>query len=76
MSITKVREKFQVMLPKNVRDRIHVKVGDLLELKAEEGRIIATPVPDPSKKLAQLLGDFKFTRRDRERASQKFTTRS
>lgn len=69
----RVREKFQVTIPKDVRDKIPLKVGDALELKAGEGRIIATPVPDPSKRLAELLGDFQFTRRDRERASQIFT---
>ncbi|GEM_PF-5502037 len=76
MSIVRVKEKFQVTIPKDVRDKVPLKVGDALELKAGEGRIIATPVPDPSKKLAELLGEFQFTRRDRERASRIFTALS
>ena len=66
MGIVKIKEKFQVTIPKDIREKIPVRIGDALELKAGEGQIIATPVPDPSKKLKELLGDFEFTRKDRD----------
>lgn len=72
MGIVKVKQKFQVTIPRDIRDKVPLKVGDALELRTKEGQIIATPVPDPSQKLSELLKDFEFTRADRVRAGKIF----
>ena len=38
-----VRNKYQVVIPRKVRDQIGVSVGDLLEAKVERGKITLTP---------------------------------
>ena len=40
----KVREKFQVTIPEDVRDRIPLKVGERVEVVAREGEIIIRPM--------------------------------
>jgi AbrB family looped-hinge helix DNA binding protein len=43
MSLVSVKNKFQVLIPQEVRERIGIRVGDLLEAKAERGKITFTP---------------------------------
>lgn len=43
MSIVRIKTKYQVVIPASVRDEIGVKIGDLLEAKAERGKITLTP---------------------------------
>ncbi len=43
MSIVRVKNKFQVVIPESVRDQIGVEVGDVLEAKVERGKITFTP---------------------------------
>jgi antitoxin MazE len=40
----KVREKFQVTIPEDVRDRIPLKVGERVEVVAREGEIVIRPM--------------------------------
>lgn len=43
-SIVKVTRKYQVTLPKEVREVLGIRVGDLLRVRVENGRIILEPV--------------------------------
>jgi len=43
---TKVSEKGQVTIPKPVRDKLGIQVGDELDFVAEEGRISVTKVTE------------------------------
>ncbi len=43
MAIVTVKNKYQVVIPQSVRERVGVKVGDILEAKAEKGKITFTP---------------------------------
>lgn len=43
MSIVTVKNKYQVVIPKKVRRKVRVNIGDVLEAKAERGKIILTP---------------------------------
>ena len=43
MSIVRVKNKYQVVIPESVRDQIRLEVGDVLEAKAERGKIVFTP---------------------------------
>ncbi len=40
----KVREKYQVTIPENVRGKIPLKVGERVEVIAREGEIVIRPV--------------------------------
>jgi antitoxin MazE len=40
----KVREKFQVTIPEDVRARVPLHVGERVEVEAREGEIIIRPV--------------------------------
>jgi AbrB family looped-hinge helix DNA binding protein len=35
MSLVKVKNKFQITIPTKVRDEVHIKEGDFLEIKAK-----------------------------------------
>ena len=67
----KVREKYQVTIPEDVRDKIHLKVGERVEVVARGGEIVIRPVMEvPSgqawfwsgewqEQIAQSLADIK-----------------
>ena len=40
----KVREKYQVTIPEDVRNKIPLKVGERVEVDAREGEIVIRPV--------------------------------
>ena len=40
----KVREKYQVTIPEDVRSKIPLKVGERVEVNAREGEIVIRPV--------------------------------
>ena len=43
MSTTKVKNRYQVTIPKDVRQQISCQVGDSLEVAYKNGRIVMTP---------------------------------
>lgn len=43
MQLVAVKNKFQVVIPQNVRKLISIKVGDFMEAKAERGSVVLTP---------------------------------
>ncbi|MBM3814119.1 MAG: AbrB/MazE/SpoVT family DNA-binding domain-containing protein [Acidimicrobiia bacterium] len=45
MSSVKVSPKFQVVIPKEVRDTLHIKPGQRLQILSDEGSIRLVPVP-------------------------------
>lgn len=50
MAVAKIKEKFQVTIPASIRKRLAVKVGDVVDVREEQGRIVILPVVtiDPS----------------------------
>ncbi len=59
MSIVTVKNKYQVVIPRAVRERIGVAVGDILEAKAERGRITLTPKSLVDRAIAEGLDDVR-----------------
>lgn len=59
MPIVTVKNKYQVVIPAKVRERIGIKVGDLLEAKAERGKVTFTPKSVIDRGIAESLEDFK-----------------
>ena len=43
MSIVTVKNKYQVVIPRRVREALGIARGDILEAKAERGKIVYTP---------------------------------
>ena len=44
MSLVKVKTKFQVTIPAELRDRIHLKEGDFLEADIKDDVIVLKPM--------------------------------
>jgi AbrB family looped-hinge helix DNA binding protein len=42
MAITKVTRNFQVSIPKEIRERLHIAEGDLIEVGERDGEIVMT----------------------------------
>jgi len=53
-----VKNKYHVVIPRDVRDAIGIEVGDLLEAKAEAGKITFTPKSAVDRGVAESLADF------------------
>ncbi len=62
MALVSVRSKFQIALPKEVREAAGVEVGDLLEARVESGKITFTPQSALDRGLAESLADFESGR--------------
>ncbi len=45
MNVVTVGRRFQVVIPKVVRDQLRLRPGDKLEVKLEEGRIVMCILP-------------------------------
>ena len=43
MSLVKIKEKYQVTIPSAIRDKLSLKVGDMLEADLENDQIILKP---------------------------------
>ncbi len=59
MSIVTVKNKYQIVIPRAVRERIGVAVGDILEAKVERGRITLTPKSLVDRAIAEGLEDVR-----------------
>ncbi|MDP2999685.1 MAG: hypothetical protein Q8N47_19515 [Bryobacterales bacterium] len=59
MPIVAVKKKFQVVIPRSVREEIGVNVGDFLEAKVERGKITFTPKSLLDRGIDQSLKDFR-----------------
>jgi AbrB family looped-hinge helix DNA binding protein len=59
MPLVSVKSKYQVVIPQNVRKKIGLNVGDLLEAKAERGKITFTRRAVVDLGIAESLADFK-----------------
>lgn len=41
--VMRIRQNFQVTLPAEIRKKLHLKIGDLLETEIKDGRVIIRP---------------------------------
>lgn len=57
MDIVAVKTKFQIVIPRHVREQIRVEIGDLLEAGVENGKITLTPKSLIDRHLAEGLED-------------------
>jgi AbrB family looped-hinge helix DNA binding protein len=59
MALVKVKEKYQVTLPAQMRQKAGLSVGDLLEAKVEGNKITLTPQTVLDRNLEISLREFK-----------------
>ena len=59
MAIVTVKNKFQVVIPRSVREEIGVGVGDILEAKVERGKITFTPKSLVDRGIEESLKDYR-----------------
>lgn len=57
--IVKVTRKYQITIPKKIREQLQIRVGDILKMGIEGGKIIIEPVVarvrDPVKDMLSLI---------------------
>ncbi len=58
MFLVKVKEKYQVTLPAEIRKKIGLAVGDLLEVEVKGSKITLTPKSVIDRELALALEDY------------------
>jgi len=58
MALVAVKNKFQVVIPRKIRERIRLRVGDLLEASVERGKITFSPKAVVDRGIAESLVDF------------------
>jgi AbrB family looped-hinge helix DNA binding protein len=59
MAIVIVKNKYQVVIPRSVRDKIGINIGDLLEARVERGRVTFSPKSVVDRAIAEGLEDMR-----------------
>jgi len=62
MQLVTVKTKYQIVIPRAIREQAGVGVGDLLEAKVEKGKITFAPKSVLDRHLAEGLEDLKHGR--------------
>ncbi|MHA1265864.1 MAG: AbrB/MazE/SpoVT family DNA-binding domain-containing protein [Candidatus Helarchaeota archaeon] len=73
MTEVKIRigKRFSVIIPKEIREKLGLKEGDLITIKKSENKIIITPEKiSPFKKLANLVGDIRYNDETKKEAEK------
>ena len=59
MQLVTVKTKYQIVIPRAIREQAGVGIGDLLEAKVEKGKITFSPKSVLDRHLAEGLDDLK-----------------
>jgi AbrB family looped-hinge helix DNA binding protein len=59
MELVTVKNKYQIVIPRSIRDQAHIGIGDLLEAAVEGGKITFTPKTVIDRHLAEALQDVR-----------------
>jgi bifunctional DNA-binding transcriptional regulator/antitoxin component of YhaV-PrlF toxin-antitoxin module len=62
MALVSVKSKYQVVIPRIIRKKIGVNVGDVLDAKVVRGQITFTPKAVTDRGVAESLADFQAGR--------------
>ena len=65
MSLVKVKNKYQIVIPDGVRKKIGLEVGDILDVEEKNGKLILRPVVVVDKSQAYFWTD-EWQRGERE----------
>jgi AbrB family looped-hinge helix DNA binding protein len=58
MAIVTVKNKYQVVIPQRVREEIGIDVGDVLEARAEDGKLVFEPKSVVDRGIAESIAEF------------------
>jgi AbrB family looped-hinge helix DNA binding protein len=59
MPIVTVKNKYQVVIPRRVREQVGVHIGDILEAQVDRGKIVFTPKSLIDRAIGEGLDDIK-----------------
>jgi AbrB family looped-hinge helix DNA binding protein len=62
LELVTVKTKFQIVIPRSIREAAGVDIGDLLEAKVERGKITFSPKSVVDRHLAEGLADLQMGR--------------
>lgn len=69
--IVRVKKKFNVTIPKRLRKKLEIKVGQLVNVSLRNDTIVLKPLPyDPAEKLQELIGSLDLKRIKRQAEKQ------
>lgn len=69
MSLVEVDSRFRVTIPSEIRKKIEISEGQTFYVVPYEHGLMMKPVPKgASRKLGELIGNFKFGRKARRKA--------
>jgi antitoxin MazE len=72
MSLVKVKSKYQIVIPEDVRKKLKVEIGDNLEIEEKNGVLIVKPVMVIDKSQAYFWTDeWQAGEREAEEAKKK-----
>jgi AbrB family looped-hinge helix DNA binding protein len=59
VSLVTVKHKYQVVIPGDVRQKVGINVGDLLEATVQKGKIVFIPKAAVDREIAEGLEDLR-----------------
>ena len=59
MDIVTVKTKFQIVIPRHIREQVNIEIGDVLEAGVQGGKITFTPKSLVDRHLAEGLEDIR-----------------
>ncbi len=72
MSLVKVKNKYQIVIPEDVRKKLKVEIGDTLEIEEKNGVLVIRPVMVIEKSQAYFWTDeWQKGEKDAEAAKEK-----
>ena len=67
--VSRVGRRYSIVIPKEIREKINLKEGDLVLMMVVDEKIIIEPLPeDPFKVLEEVIGEPYEEERDEKRA--------
>ena len=71
MSLVRVKNKYQIVIPEDVRKKLHIEVGDTLEIEEKGGVLVIKPVMVIDKSQAYFWTDeWQKGEKDAEKAKK------
>jgi len=71
MNVVRVGKKFEVVIPKKIREKIKIERGDLLEVEIEGDKIVLKKIEyDPYEVLKRVIGESYNEEIDEKRAER------
>lgn len=68
-----IGKHFTIVIPKKIREKLNIKVGQRAIVRHEQGAIMIEILPDdPYKALSDTLGDFSYNEEEYEKKAEEW----